>query len=119
MRRHTKTVNIGDVPLGSEYPVRLQSMVNTDTMNTDATVAQAIRIIEAGGDYVRITAPGVREAEHLAVIKNELNRRGYRVPLIADIHFNPKAAETAARLVEKVRINPGNYFDRRTVAPQE
>ncbi|MDR0815171.1 MAG: (E)-4-hydroxy-3-methylbut-2-enyl-diphosphate synthase [Bacteroidales bacterium] len=119
MRRHTQSVNIGGVFLGSEYPVRLQSMVNTDTMNTKATVAQAIRIVEAGGDYVRITAPGVREAEQLAVIKKELNRRGYRVPLIADIHFNPKAAETAARLVEKVRINPGNYFDKRTIMPQE
>ncbi|MDR3095272.1 MAG: (E)-4-hydroxy-3-methylbut-2-enyl-diphosphate synthase [Bacteroidales bacterium] len=119
MRRHTQTVNIGGVFLGSEYPVRLQSMVNTDTMDTEATVAQAIRIVEAGGDYVRITAPGVREAEHLAVVKNELRRRGYHVPLIADIHFNPKAAETAARLVEKVRINPGNYFDKRTAAPQK
>jgi (E)-4-hydroxy-3-methylbut-2-enyl-diphosphate synthase len=93
-------------------------MTNTDTMDTEATVAQAIRIIEAGGDYVRITAPGVREAEQLAVIKKELQRQGYRTPLIADIHFNPKAAETAARLVEKVRINPGNYFDKRTTTPQ-
>jgi (E)-4-hydroxy-3-methylbut-2-enyl-diphosphate synthase len=94
-------------------------MVNTDTMNTAATVAQAIRIIEAGGDYVRITAPGVREAEHLSVIKRELRRRGYRTPLIADIHFNPKAAETAARVVEKVRINPGNYIDRKRSVPKD
>lgn len=111
MRRQTHTVWIGDIPLGSEYPVRLQSMVNTGTMDTEATVEQAIRIVEAGGDYVRITASNVREAEHLAEIRKALHRRGYRVPLIADVHFNPKAAETAARLVEKVRINPGNYLD--------
>ena len=118
MRRKTHTVHIGDLPLGSDYPVRLQSMTNTNTMDTEATVAQCIRIIEAGGEYVRITAPGVREAEHLAVIKNTLHRRGYRNPLIADIHFNPKAAETAARIVEKVRINPGNYVDRKSTTPQ-
>jgi (E)-4-hydroxy-3-methylbut-2-enyl-diphosphate synthase len=93
-------------------------MVNTRTMDTEATVAQAIRIIEAGGEYVRITAQGVREAEHLAVIKQKLRQLGYRAPLIADIHFNPKAAETAARIVEKVRINPGNYFDKRMSCPQ-
>ncbi len=116
MRRQTHTVHIGDIPLGSGYPVRLQSMTNTDTMDTEATVAQTIRIIEAGGEYVRITAPGVREAEHLAVIKKELHRCGYRNPLIADIHFNPKAAETAARIVEKVRINPGNYVDKKSSA---
>lgn len=114
MRRHTHTVHIGDLPLGSGYPVRLQSMTNTDTMDTKATVAQSIRIIEAGGEYVRITAPGIREAEHLAVIKKELHKNGYRNPLIADIHFNPAAAETAARIVEKVRINPGNYIDKKT-----
>ena len=93
-------------------------MTNTNTMDTEATIAQSIRIIEAGGEYVRITAQGVREAEHLAVIKKELQRRGYRNPLIADIHFNPKAAETAARLVEKVRINPGNYVDRKSTIPK-
>ncbi len=119
MRRHTHTVNIGDIPLGSDHPVRLQSMTNTDTMNTGATVAQAIRMIEAGGEYVRITAPGTREAENLAVIKKELHRRGYRNPLIADIHFNPHAAETAARIVEKVRINPGNYVDKKSTTPKE
>jgi len=88
-------------------------MTNTNTLDTEATIAQSIRIIEAGGEYVRITAPGIREAEHLAVIKKELHRRGYNNPLIADIHFNPKAAETAARIVEKVRINPGNYVDKK------
>ena len=89
-------------------------MTNTGTMDTEATVTQTIRIIETGGDYVRITAQGVREAEHLAIIKKELHIRGYSNPLIADIHFNPKAAETAARIVEKVRINPGNYVDKKS-----
>ena len=88
-------------------------MTNTDTLDTKASVAQCIRIIEAGADYVRLTAQGVREAENLAVIKNELRKAGFNTPLIADIHFNPLAAETAARLVEKVRINPGNYADKR------
>jgi len=118
MRRRTHTVNIGHLPIGGDYPVRLQSMTNTCTMDTEATVAQCIRIIEAGGEYVRISAQDVAEAEHLAVIKKELHRRGYRNPLIADIHFNPKAAETAARIVEKVRINPGNYADRKSTAPK-
>jgi len=118
VRRKSHTVHIGDLPLGSDYPVRVQSMTNTNTMDTEATVAQCIRIIEAGGEYVRVTAPGVLEAEHLAVIKNTLHRREYRNPLIADIHFNPKAAETAARIVEKVRINPGNYVDRKSTAPK-
>ena len=117
-RRKTHTVHVGELPMGSDYPVRLQSMTNTDTMDTEATVAQSIRIIEAGGEYVRITAQGVREAGHLAIIKKELRRRGYRNPLIADIHFNPKAAETAARIVEKVRINPGNYVDKKSSAPK-
>ena len=118
MRRKSHIVHIGDLPLGSDYPVRVQSMTNTSTMDTEATVAQCIRIIEAGGEYVRITAPGVREAGHLAVIRSTLHRRGYRNSLIADIHFNPKAAETAARIVEKVRINPGNYADRKSTAPK-
>ena len=118
MRRKTHTVHIGDFPLGSNYPVRVQSMTNTSTMDTEATVTQSIRIIEAGGEYVRIAAQGVQEAEHLAVIKKELHRRGYRNPLIADVHFNSKAAETAARIVEKVRINPGNYVDRKSAVPK-
>jgi (E)-4-hydroxy-3-methylbut-2-enyl-diphosphate synthase len=118
VRRKTHTVHIGDLPLGSDYPVRVQSMTNTNTMDTEATVAQCIRIIEAGGEYVRITAQGIREAEHLAVIKKELNRRGYRNPLIADIHFNPKVAEIAACIVEKVRINPGNYVDKKLSTPK-
>ncbi|MDO9340142.1 MAG: (E)-4-hydroxy-3-methylbut-2-enyl-diphosphate synthase [Bacteroidales bacterium] len=106
-------VSIGSTSLGGDYPIRIQSMTNTDTLDTKASVAQCIRIIEAGADYVRLTAQGVREAENLAVIKKELRKAGFSTPLIADIHFNPVAAETAARLVEKVRINPGNYADKR------
>jgi len=104
---------IGSIPLGGTHPVRIQSMTNTNTLDTKATVAQCIRIIEAGADYVRITAQGVREAENLANIKKELRKAGFSNPLIADIHFNPAAAETAARLVEKIRINPGNYAGKR------
>jgi (E)-4-hydroxy-3-methylbut-2-enyl-diphosphate synthase len=106
-------VFIGTVPLGGNNPIRIQSMTNTDTLDTKASVAQCIRIIEAGADYVRLTAQGIKEAENLSVIKKELRRAGFNTPLIADIHFNPAAAETAARLVEKVRINPGNYADKR------
>jgi (E)-4-hydroxy-3-methylbut-2-enyl-diphosphate synthase len=109
----TQVVHIGAVPLGGDYPIRVQSMTNTDTCDTKASVAQCIRIIEAGADYVRLTAQGVKEAQNLAVIKKELRNAGFETPLIADIHFNPAAAETAARLVEKVRINPGNYADKR------
>jgi len=106
-------VDIGNVPLGGDLPIRLQSMTNTDTLDTKASVAQCIRIIEEGADYVRLTAQGVREAENLAAIRKELRKAGFNTPLIADIHFNPIAAETAAKIVEKVRINPGNYADRR------
>lgn len=109
----SSTLSVGSTPLGGENPIRLQSMTNTDTLDTAASVAQCIRIIEAGADFVRLTAQGVREAENLAVIKSELRKAGFNTPLIADIHFNPAAAETAARLVEKVRINPGNYSDKR------
>ena len=109
----SSVVSIGFIPLGGNNPIRIQSMTNTDTLDTKASVAQCIRIIEAGADYVRLTAQGIREAENLAVIKKELRKAGFETPLIADIHFNPVAAETAARLVEKVRINPGNYADKR------
>lgn len=112
-RRKTRTVHIGDVPLGSDYPIRIQSMTTTDTMNTEATVAQSIRMIEAGCEYIRITAPSINEAKNLELIRKELRARGYHTPLIADIHFTPNAAEMAARLVEKVRINPGNYADKK------
>src|SRR5450759_132217 len=116
----SSVVSIGSTPLGGNNPIRIQSMTNTDTLDTKASVAQCIRIIEAGADYVRLTAQGIREAENLAVIKKELRKAGFETPLIADIHFNPVAAETAARLVEKVRINPGNYADKRaSFAKQE
>lgn len=108
----SRVVHIGELPLGGSAPIRLQSMTNTNTLDTRATVEQAIRIANAGADMVRITAPGLREAQNLAEIKKELQQRGVFVPLVADIHFNPAAAEIAARLVEKVRINPGNYTDR-------
>jgi len=104
---------IGSVPLGGTHPIRLQSMTNTDTLDTKASVAQCIRIIEAGADFVRLTAQGTREAQNLENIKKELRKAGFDTPLIADIHFNPAAAETAAKIVEKIRINPGNYADKR------
>ena len=100
--------------MGGGAPVRVQSMTNTDTMDTQATVEQTLRLVEAGCELVRITAPDVKAAENLYNIKNELAKRGCTVPLVADIHFNPKAAETAAAIVEKVRVNPGNYTDRNT-----
>lgn len=112
-RFKTSVVNVGDLPLGGDNPIRLQSMTTTDTMNTIATVEQSIRIIKAGGEYVRITAPSIKEAKNLLEIKNELFKRGYKTPLIADIHFTPNAAEIAARIVEKVRVNPGNYADKK------
>ena len=109
----TKEVKIGDLLLGSLHPIRIQTMTTTDTMNTIATVEQTIRCIEAGAELVRITAPSIKEAENLLNIKNELRKRGYTIPLIADIHFTPNAAEAAARIVEKVRVNPGNYVDKK------
>ena len=109
----TREVKIGDVPLGGSNPIRVQSMTTTDTMDTLATVEQSIRMIEAGCEYVRITAPSINEARNLENIKKELRLRGYKTPLIADIHFTPNAAELAARIVEKVRVNPGNYADKK------
>ena len=112
-RYRSDIVNIGSLTMGGDLPVRVQSMTNTDTLDTAASVGQCIRIIEAGGELVRLTAQGVREAENLASIKRELRRAGIDTPVCADIHFNPAAAEVAARIVEKVRINPGNYADKR------
>ena len=112
-RYKTREVFIGNVPLGGNNPIRIQSMTTTDTMNTIATVEQTIRMVDAGCEYVRITAPSINEAKNLEVIKKELRSRGYNVPLIADIHFTPNAAEMAARIVEKVRVNPGNYVDKK------
>ncbi len=110
-RRQSSVVCVGNTPLGGNNPIRLQSMTNTSTMDTANSVSQCIRIIEAGGEYVRLTAQGVRESENLKNIREQLNKQGYSTPLVADIHFNPKAADSAARTVEKVRINPGNYVD--------
>jgi (E)-4-hydroxy-3-methylbut-2-enyl-diphosphate synthase len=112
-RRKTVEVKIGDVPIGGENPIRVQSMTTIDTMDTVGSVEQSIRMIEAGCEYVRITAPSVKEAQNLEEIRKELRKRGYKTPLIADIHFTPNAAELAARIVEKVRINPGNYADKK------
>src|SRR5512138_1028086 len=109
-RFRTRVVNVGNVPMGGDFPIRVQSMTSTDTMDTASTVTQAIRMIEAGSEYVRIAVPGIREVENLRVIKAELHKRGLDTPLIADVHFNPKIAEVAASIVEKVRINPGNYY---------
>ena len=112
-RYTTRVVNVGDIPMGGDNPIRIQSMTTTDTMNTIATVEQTIRMVDAGCEYVRITAPSVNESNNLAEIKKELRKRGYNVPLVADIHFTPNAAEAAARIVEKVRVNPGNYADKK------
>lgn len=112
-RYRTREVKIGDLTLGGSAPIRLQSMTTTDSMDTIATVEQSIRMIEAGCEMVRITAPSKREAENLAAIQKELRARGYNTPLCADIHFTPNAAEAAARIVEKVRVNPGNYADKK------
>lgn len=112
-RLATREVKIGDLLLGNFNPIRVQTMTTTDTMDTIATVEQSIRCIEAGAELVRITAPSKNEAENLLNIKNELHKRGYTTPLVADIHFTPNAAEIAARIVEKVRVNPGNYVDKK------
>ncbi|MBD1392714.1 (E)-4-hydroxy-3-methylbut-2-enyl-diphosphate synthase [Mucilaginibacter glaciei] len=109
----TREVNIGDIPMGGSNPIRIQSMTTTDTMDTIGTVEQTIRMVDAGCEYVRITAPSIKEANNLAEIKKQLRHRGYNVPLVADIHFTPNAAEVAARIVEKVRVNPGNYADKK------
>lgn len=112
-RLQTREVKIGKLLLGNGHPVRVQTMTTTDTMDTMATVEQSIRCIEAGAELVRITAPSKKEAENLQHIKDELRKRGYDTPLVADIHFTPNAAEIAARIVEKVRVNPGNYVDKK------
>lgn len=110
-RRHSSTVLIGNVPLGGDNPIRIQSMTSTSTLDTDASVAQCRRIFDAGADYVRLTAQGVREAHNIGEIRAALHAAGYTKPLVADIHFNPKAAFEAAATTDKVRINPGNFVD--------
>ncbi|MDE6802283.1 MAG: (E)-4-hydroxy-3-methylbut-2-enyl-diphosphate synthase, partial [Muribaculaceae bacterium] len=110
-RRATRPVRVGDIAVGGDNPIRIQSMTNTSTMDTEGSVAQTLRIAKAGGEIVRLTAQGVREANNLANIHSGVRAAGVTVPLVADIHFNPKAAFEAARHVEKVRINPGNFVD--------
>jgi (E)-4-hydroxy-3-methylbut-2-enyl-diphosphate synthase len=112
-RIHTRPVKVGNLIIGGGHPIRVQTMTTTDTMDTEATVAQVIRCIEAGAELVRVTAPSKKEAENLANIKALLHSKGYTTPLVADIHFTPNAAEIAARIVEKVRVNPGNYVDKK------
>lgn len=111
-RRRTIAVKVGNIEIGGDNPIRVQSMANTDTNDTEASVEQALKIEKAGGELVRFTAQGVKEATNLEAIRSELRKKGAKAPLVADIHFNPKAAEVAALYVEKVRINPGNFVDR-------
>lgn len=118
-RHKSRVVHIGDVPLGGDYPIRIQSMTISDTMDTAATVAETIELVEAGCEIVRITAPSLNEAENLRHIKAALHRRGVHVPLVADIHYTPNAALKAVEYVEKVRINPGNYVDKKKFAVYE
>ncbi|OYX13704.1 MAG: 1-hydroxy-2-methyl-2-(E)-butenyl 4-diphosphate synthase, partial [Algoriphagus sp. 32-45-6] len=112
-RRQTIPVRVGDVTIGGDNPIVIQSMTTVDTMDTRGSVEQCIRMIESGCELIRITAPSIKEAENLRNIKSELRKRGYATPLVADIHFTPNAAELAAKIVEKVRINPGNYADKK------
>ena len=118
-RFNTREVTIGEVKMGGDNPIRLQSMTTTDTMDTEGTVEQSIRMIDAGCELVRITAPSKKDAENLANIKGQLRARGYTTPLVADIHFTPNAAEIAAGIVEKVRVNPGNYADKKKFEEHE
>ena len=111
IRRTTHEVRVGNIGIGGSNPIRVQSMTNTSTMDTEACVQQILRIVEAGGEIVRLTTQGTREAENMGVIRARLRELGCNVPLVADVHFNPAVAEVAARHCEKVRINPGNYVD--------
>ncbi len=110
----TRTVWVGNIPMGSQHPIRIQSMIAVPTMDTKACVEEIIQLADAGCDYARLTTQNLREAKNLKEIKQSLRNKGYKIPLIADVHFNPVIAETAARIVEKVRINPGNYVDKKT-----
>ena len=114
-RFKTREVMVGGIGFGGKNPIRVQSMTTADTMDTMATVEESIRMIEAGCELVRITAPSKKDAENLKNIKEELLKRGYSTPIVADIHFTPNAAEIAAGIVEKVRINPGNYADKKEI----
>jgi (E)-4-hydroxy-3-methylbut-2-enyl-diphosphate synthase len=118
-RRRTREVRVGDVGIGGDQPIRVQSMTTSDTQDTAATVAQVAELARAGCEIVRITAPSIRDAENLEAIKNELRARRIRTPIVADIHFTPNAAMIAALHVEKVRINPGNFSDKKKFAVRE
>ncbi|MDE2313735.1 MAG: flavodoxin-dependent (E)-4-hydroxy-3-methylbut-2-enyl-diphosphate synthase, partial [Elusimicrobia bacterium] len=118
-RRKTRTVMVGKVGVGGDNPIRLQSMTTTDTMNVEATIAQSLRMVEAGCEIVRITTPTVNDAKALGKIKEGLLRAGCSVPVVADIHFSPNAADAAAEFCEKVRINPGNFVDTKRFAVKE
>lgn len=113
VKLNTIEVQIGDLKMGGKHPIRVQSMTTADTMNTSAVVDECIRLIRAGCELIRITAPSIKEAENLRLIKQQLKQKGYYVPICADIHYTPNAAEIAARIVEKVRVNPGNYADKK------
>ena len=110
-RRQTSVTSVGRIAIGGENPVRIQSMTTTNTNDTEACVAQAERIIKAGGELVRLTTQGIREAENLQNISKGIRNDGFATPLVADVHFNPNVADVAARYAEKVRVNPGNYVD--------
>src|SRR5690554_2361704 len=112
-RMKTRKIMVGELSIGGDFPIRLQSMTTSDTMDTEKSVTESIKIIEAGAELVRLTAPSIKEAYNLANIKQKLNDLGYNTPLVADIHFTPNAAEVAAKIVEKVRVNPGNYADKK------
>ena len=118
-RLKTKEVNIGGLLLGNGHPIRIQTMTTADTMDTEATIAESIRCIKAGAELVRITAPSKKEAQNLQAIKDGIRTAGYDTPLVADIHFTPNAAEIAAKIVEKVRVNPGNYADKKKFETHE
>lgn len=119
IRRKTQTIHVGKLPIGSNYPIRIQSMTNTHTQDIQATVEQSIELIHAGCEMVRITVPGIQDVENLRKIQHQIRKLGYDTPLIADVHFNPKVAEEVAHFVEKVRINPGNYVDKKVFAKKE
>ncbi len=112
----TKIVSVGEVFLGGNFPIRIQSMTNTNTLDTESTVNQCVRIIEAGADLVRMTVRNIAEAKNLSVIKKKLREKGFKTPLIADVHYNSLIAEEAAKIVEKVRINPGNFVDKKNIS---
>ncbi|MCL3780073.1 4-hydroxy-3-methylbut-2-en-1-yl diphosphate synthase [Prolixibacteraceae bacterium JC049] len=118
-RQSTSEVKIGNTPMGGKHPIRIQSMTDTDTKDTEATLKQILDLVRAGAEYVRVTVQGIREAENLKNIKEELLKLDCQIPLVADVHFNPKVAEIAAKYVEKIRINPGNFYDRRAQFTEE